>query len=134
MITLDTSALLTAIDRTDPDHERVLRALALARGPYILPVSILSEATYVIEGSLGGRMLVNFIRDLALGKFSLDCGAEDLDRVLALVSRYADLPLGFADAAVIACAERNGGLVASLDYRHFGVVAGEGTIQILPNS
>lgn len=79
-------------------------------------------------------MLVNFIRDLALGKFSLDCGVEDLDRVLALVSRYADLPLGFADAAVIACAERNGGLVASLDYRHFGVVAGEGTIQILPNS
>jgi hypothetical protein len=50
----------------------------------------------------------------------------------ALIRRYDDLPLGLADAAVIACAERNGGKVLTLDLRHFGVVAREGTITILP--
>jgi len=55
---------------------------------------------------------------------------EDVARNLA--RRYADLPLGYADAAVIACAERSRGLVLTLDMRDFGVVAREGTIQILP--
>jgi predicted nucleic acid-binding protein len=40
--------------------------------------------------------------------------------------------LGFSDAAVIACAERHGGQVLTLDHRHFGVVAQEGTIQVRP--
>jgi len=45
---------------------------------------------------------------------------------------YADLPLGFADATVIACAERSGRKVLTLDRRHFGVVAREDTIEVLP--
>ena len=62
----------------------------------------------------------------------LDNGDRDIPRVRALVQRYADMPLGYADAAVIACAERNSGRVLTLDLRHFGVVAREGTITILP--
>jgi predicted nucleic acid-binding protein len=42
------------------------------------------------------------------------------------------LPLGSADAAVIACAERHGGRVLTLDRRHFGVVEREGTISLVP--
>ena len=45
--------------------------------------------------------------------------------------RYKDLPLGFGDAAVVACAERTGGRVLSFDRRDFSVVAGEGTITLL---
>lgn len=79
------------------------------------------------------RVLETFISDLeARGRFVLECGEEDLGRIRELVRRYADLPLGFADACVIACAERNGGRVLTLDLRHFGVVAGEGKISVLP--
>jgi predicted nucleic acid-binding protein len=45
---------------------------------------------------------------------------------------FRDLPLGYADAAVIACVERRGGNVLTLDRRHFGVVEREGTIRVLP--
>ena len=48
------------------------------------------------------------------------------------MERYADLPLGFADAAVIACAERNGGRVMTFDRSDFDVVAAEGPITIVP--
>jgi uncharacterized protein len=42
----------------------------------------------------------------------------------ALVERYADLPLGGVDAAVVAVAERlNVTEIATLDRRHFSVVA-----------
>jgi len=34
------------------------------------------------------------------------------------VDEYVDLPLGFPDAAVIACAERSGGRVLTLDLRN----------------
>jgi len=42
---------------------------------------------------------------------------------MTLVERYEDLPLGFADAGVISCAERNGSRVLTLNLRHFGVVS-----------
>jgi len=34
--------------------------------------------------------------------------------------------------AMTACAERNGGLVLTLDLRHFSLVGREGTIKVLP--
>jgi uncharacterized protein len=67
-----------------------------------------------------------------LERRTLDCGEQDVPRIRTLVRRYADLPLGFADAAVIACAERYGGRVLTLDLRHFGVVAREGNLTLLP--
>ena len=40
-------------------------------------------------------------------------------------------PLGLVDAAVIACAERNGGPTLTLDQRDFGVVSRE--VEMLPS-
>src|SRR6476659_7250788 len=49
------------------------------------------------------------------GETMLDCGDLALPRITTLMSRYSALPLGFADAAVVACAERNGGTVLTFD-------------------
>ncbi len=46
--------------------------------------------------------------------------------------RYEDFPLGYADATIIACAERLGAAVFTFDRRHFTVVASEGTITVVP--
>ncbi len=131
-MTLDTSGLVAVMDRHDPNHGRAARALADDRGPYVIPTAILAEIAYFLEQKVGGRVLDALLEDLEAGRYRLDCGEEDLSRIRHLVQRYADLPLGFADAAVIACAERHGGKVLTLDFRHFGVVAREGTITILP--
>ena len=55
---------------------------------------------------------------------------QDFPRIKELVVRYADLPLGFADAAVIACAERTRAEVLTFDRRDFEVVGREGTFRI----
>ena len=137
MITLDTSGLFALLNRRDPDHEPVKAALLEDAGPYLVPAGILAEIAYLIERRLGIEVLEVFISDLEAGGFALDCGEEDLTRVRELVRRYADLPLGFADASVVACAERargreGTGKVLTLDRRHFGVVAREGNITPLP--
>jgi predicted nucleic acid-binding protein len=71
-----------------------------------------------------------FLDDLSTQAYLLDCGEDDFPRITALMTRYADLPLGFADSAMIACAERSGRRVLTLDRRDFSVVAGEGTIEL----
>jgi hypothetical protein len=55
---------------------------------------------------------------------------QAISRTHELMRRYADLPLGFADAAVIACAERHRGRVLTLDLRDCGMVAREGRITL----
>jgi predicted nucleic acid-binding protein len=86
----------------------------------------------MVEERLGIRVLDAFLSDLESGGFSLHCGEEDFPRIRELVQRYRDLPLGFADASVIACAERHGGRALTVDERDFGVVAREGKIKLVP--
>jgi len=131
-ITLDTSGLLALLNRRDPDHSRVRAAFDADSGPYLVPAGILAEITYMVEQRLGLGTLDLFLEDLESGAYSLDCGQQDLARIRALITRYADLPLGFADASVVACAERSGGRVLTLDLSDFGVVARAGTVHVLP--
>jgi uncharacterized protein len=132
VITLDSSALFALLNRGDPRHAAVLDVLVADRGPHIVPAGILAETAYLVETRYGAQVMDGLLADLEAGVFTLDCGERDLGRIRALANRYADLPLGFADAAVVACAERNGGQVLTLDRRDFGMVAREGTISVLP--
>lgn len=132
MVTLDTSALFIAMNRDAPQHAAFREFFASCRGPLIIPVGIMSEITYLVETRLGLQTVDVFLEDIELGSYLLDCGDRDLPRIRELVHRYHDMPLGYANASVIACAERNGGQVATLDLRHFSAVAREGTIQIVP--
>jgi predicted nucleic acid-binding protein len=131
-LVLDTSGLVAVANRRDPSHRRAVGALEADAGPYVVPAGILAEVAYVLEARLGLASLESFLQDLEDGRLLLDCGERDLARIRALVLRYADLPLGLADAAVVACAERRRGAILTLDRRDFDVVAGEGTIRLVP--
>src|SRR5438105_1540165 len=105
------------LNHLDADYGRVRAELATDRGPFIVPMAIMSEAAYIIEHRLLPLAIMTFLEDLESGEFVIDCGAGDLRRIRELIKRYADFPLGFSDAAVVACAERNGGRVLTLDQR-----------------
>jgi uncharacterized protein len=130
VITLDTSAVFTLLNAKDQDHQRVRTAWLAARPPYFIPTGILAEISYLLEQRLGQAVLLAFLSDIKNAAFKLD-HETDWARVETLVGRYADLPLGLADALVIECAERRGGQVLTLD-KHFWIVAKEGTLQVSP--
>jgi uncharacterized protein len=131
VLTLDTSGILAALNKHDPHHAQALAALHADPGPFILPTGIMAEVTYMIESRFGPDILDAFLADLVDGAFALDCGEDDLPHIRTLVSRYRDLPLGYADAAVISCAVRNGYRVLTYDLRHFSVVAGGESIRLV---
>ena len=132
VITLDSSAVFALLNRRDPDHRRVKAALEEDPGPYLIPAAILGEVAYLVEARLGNKAMDLFLDDLVTGGYSLDCGEDELPRARYLAKKYADLPLGFADAAVVACAEANGKRVLTLDTRDFSVAGKESGLAILP--
>ncbi len=133
MLTLDTSGLVALVSPTDHNHLQAVAVVEADNGPYFIPMGIMAEITYILEQRAGMFLLLDFLQDLQSGAYEVDGGDGDLTRIQALVRRYADLQLGFADSAVVACAERHGGRVLTTDRRHFPVVArGEGSIHPLP--
>jgi predicted nucleic acid-binding protein len=132
VITLDTSAILALLDADEPAHAGVTRALDAERPPFRVPATILCEVGYLVQRRLGRLAIDAFLADLVEGQFAFDSGESDLARIRELVARYADLPLGVADAAVIACAERSGGRVMTLDRRDFDVVGREVALTLVP--
>jgi uncharacterized protein len=106
-------------------------ALKKGTAPYLIPTGLLTEIAYLLENRLGSIALDAFLNEIHKGVFRLVHEEQDLRRAQVLVKRYQNLPLGLADALVVACAERFDGVVLTID-KHFWVVAGEGTIQILP--
>jgi uncharacterized protein len=132
LIVLDTSAIFSAANRADRDHDRVVAAITSEIGPLVLPVPILSEIGYMLEVALGGSAIATFLRDVEGGRFVMDCCPDDAPAVRQLVERYSDMPLGLADAYVATCARRGGGRVMTLDRRHFDVLGREFKFGILP--
>jgi uncharacterized protein len=65
-----------------------------------------------------------FLDDMRRGAFVVeDLREPDYVRVAELLAEYADLRIGFVDAAVLAVVERRRETrLATLDHRHFGVL------------
>lgn len=124
--------MLALLDPKEKHHEAVKADLLADPGPYLVPAATLCELSHFVRNRKGAGALDRVLADIEAGAFTLECGEEDLPRVRELISRYEDLRLGFTDAAVIACAERTGGRVLTLDRRNFHVVAREVPLTILP--
>jgi predicted nucleic acid-binding protein len=100
-----------------------------------VPVLVITEVTYLLGTRLGVDAEVRFLGDLAAGSLLPESvAAADWMRIAELVAGYRDLPLGTADASVIAAAERLGiHDIATLDHRHFTVVQSTlGRLTLLP--
>jgi uncharacterized protein len=127
VIVCDTGPLVAAALSKDPDHHRCVElftGLHLAQRELLVPAPVVAETCYLIARYANAHAEAMFLRSLAEGDFTpVDLTRVDYLRMSELVERYADLPLGTTDAAVLALAERLAvSEVATLDLRHFTVV------------
>lgn len=127
MIICDTGSIFAAADRKDADHHacvEMFTGLRLAGRRLLVPQTVMAEVGYMLATTLGTSAEVAFLESVAAGSFELvGLASSDVTRVVELVARYRDLPLGTTDDSVIALAERLGiDEIATLDHRHFRVV------------
>lgn len=134
----DTGPLLAALDLNDRDHGPCRDLLGTTTEEIVVPAPVVVELEWMITTRVGRDEFDDFLDDVERGALRIEpLGGQDYRRVRALVRQYADLPLGFVDASVVAVCERLGERkVATLDRRHFSVVrpAHATSLRLLPDA
>ena len=106
-VLVDAGALTGVLDESDGVHEAALDALAAIRDPLYTVWPALTEAMRLLgEGRRGQDALCDMVEDGVLGLLDLD--RADIGRMKDLMRTYDDLPMDFADAALVRVAERDG--------------------------
>lgn len=118
---LDAGPLVTVAENTSPEAMRFRAALERERGPVIIPAPVTAEVDYLLSGRRFGDASLEFLADIAAGRFSVEClTASEYMTVLQLARRYRDLRPGLADLSVVVLAHRFGTLrIFTSDMRHF---------------
>ena len=131
---LDTGPLVAVLDRSERLHGACLEALAGFRGRLLTTEAVITEAMYLLRSVPNGacNCLHMFTRGHAV---LVPVSVPTLERVEVLMAKYADVPMDYADATLVALAEDVGVYdILTLDRRGFGAYRphGRGTFRILP--
>jgi predicted nucleic acid-binding protein len=132
VITLHPSAVVALKDREDRRHGLAVEVLSSRSNPAVVPTAILAGVDAALRRRDPANGIDAVLGSLIDGSMFLDCGDVDPPRVRQLLRRYEGIGLSFADAALVACAERHGGVVMTLDRRRLEAVAAEATLTLLP--
>jgi len=85
---------------------------------------VLVELDYMVSRELGSDAFPAILDQIRAGALEVeDLTESDYMRIAELLRKYADLRVGFVDAAVLAVVERlREPKLATLDHRHFSVM------------
>jgi predicted nucleic acid-binding protein len=133
VIVLDTTAVVALQDRRDSRYQAALDAIRDEPGPFVVPLAILAEVDAVLAGRTQGAMQ-HVLASVTDGSLLVDAADEDLGRMAELVGpATGGQGLAVADAAVIACAERNGGRVLTFVPGPYLPFARQGVLTLVPS-
>jgi hypothetical protein len=133
-ILLDTGIVYAYYDRSDAWHRRARALIVEERGGLILPSVVIPEVDHLLGHRLGSRGRAALYAGIVGGSYLVaDLPRAAYARVADLNRQFADLNLGFVDAAIVALAETLGlSHVATTDRRHFAPLAAALSLEILP--
>ncbi len=121
MILVDSGPLVALLHEDDDKHERCKSAFQVIDETLVTVWPVLTEAMHLLRfSSVAQSALCEMIESGAVSILPLD--EADVPRMKALMRQYRDLPMDFADAALVRVAEREKLLkVFTLDRRDFQV-------------
>ncbi len=100
---LDTGALVSLLDRTEPHHAACVECYDRWTRPVVSTEAVLTEATHLLSRLRGGReACVDFF--LAGGVALVPSDTAALRRCRELLHKYADVPMDYADATLVVLA------------------------------
>jgi predicted nucleic acid-binding protein len=117
---VDTGPLVAYLDAGDPSHAEVASRLDEFSGVLATTSAVTTEAMHLLALSRDGpRTLAELVAVSGMEVYDL-CRPPELHEAVALMEKYADTPMDFADATLVLLAE---GLkihdVLTLDRRGF---------------
>lgn len=120
IVVVDTGFVVALLNRSDSRHIDVT-AVYLRQQQILIPQTVLAEVAYLLGRNAGIVTVVAFLRGMTTSRFNLVALTDsDLERVAAILEKYADSRIDFVDASVMAIAERYGSItILTLDQRDF---------------
>jgi uncharacterized protein len=118
---LDTGPFVALIDRSEKRHAECVEIFEAWTGPILTTESVLTETLYLLGPDHRAQQVgLEFI---LRGVFHLVPSSQSsLRRVAALMQKYSDVPMDYADATVVALAEESEtDQIFTLDHRGFSV-------------
>ena len=121
IVVVDSGPLIALFDKDDNYHKKALHFIKNFRGELISNWAVITEVTHLLDFSV--RVQIDFLNWINDGGITItDILPEDLDLIILLTQKYADLPVDFADASLVALCERMKiNAIASID-KDFGII------------
>lgn len=123
-ILVDTSVVVATVLTYEPRHKLAVATLAQLRRRerLILPMPVLLEIFQVVASRLGYLQGIAAYNRTRASFDLVGLTDEDLSSMAIIMTKYADAEFDFADAAIMALAERlNITQIATFDHRDFGM-------------
>ena len=117
---VDTGPLVAYLDRTDPAHDVVARAVDAVRGQLATTSAVITEAMHMLADAADGPTLLAEFVHAADVSVAESTQSAQLIEAAGLMRKYADTPMDFADATLVLLADGIGVVdILTLDRRGF---------------
>lgn len=123
-VLVDTSGLFALVDHSSREHQAIVRLAQQSNYQFVLPITILPEACYLILSRMGHSTMRRILAELTYKLPPLETVyADDLSKISQVLQQYADAELDFVDASIVVLAERlNITHILTLDRRDFSLI------------
>jgi uncharacterized protein len=123
VIIVDTGALVALFNQRDTFHTVARTTFATLQEPLITAYPVITETCYLLARSVSHQAQCNFLRTVSQGALTLfEFTPPQIERMADLMEQYANLPMDFADASLVALAESLGhGRILTVDRRDFSI-------------
>jgi predicted nucleic acid-binding protein len=133
---IDTGAILALLDRTDRWHQVCVDAFEQLRLPLVTSEAVLTELFHLVGDSRHEMEAAwRLVRSGAIVLAAIE--DSELPQIQALMSRYADRPMDFADGTLVHLAKREAlSTIFTVDHADFDTyrIEGRRRFRVLPAS
>ena len=119
---LDTGPLVAYLDSHDSHHEKAALSLGGFSGTLCTTSAVITEAMYLLSAEpQGARRLAEFLQAAGMQVFEAT-QPNQLLSAAALIEKYSDTPMDFADATLVLLSEGTGmNEIFTFDRRGFSI-------------
>lgn len=122
---LDTSALVSLLDRSQSHHKACAAFFRRWTRPVLTTEAVITESSHLLGRFDGAALALRFVLDG--GAVLVPGSLEALERAETIMRKYRDADLDYADATLVVLAEDAGtGHVFTLDRRDFSTLRWRG--------
>ena len=114
-ILLDTGCIVALLDRSEQHHRHCAEVISSLVAPLVTCEAVIAESCYLLRGLAGAAQAV--LENVESGAFLIPYRlAGNAARVRKLISKYASVPMDFADACLVDLASQfETGRILTLD-------------------